>query len=206
MLTKDLTKHAGEFLNALQTNRYERTEDGIFFPGANVEAVGIYTHDVNGLDVRHDRNKLTDQGLMHMLNVEFHTTAKITAWYIALWGGNITPQADYTAANFATNASEIVSNTEGYTETTRQLYQSSASVMGTVDSLPGIVQASAMRAAFTIATATSLTVYGAALLSSNVKGDTAGVLASISRFSAPRILANTDVFNCGYSIGLRSAT
>lgn len=206
MLTKDLNKHAGEFRTALANFNYERTEQGVFFPGANVEAVGVYTHDVNGKDERIDFNKLTDQGLMHILNVAFHNTAKMPAWYIALWGGNITPQADYTAANFSTNASEIVSNTEGYTETTRQLYQSSASVMGTVDGLPGIVQASAMRAAFTIATASSLTVYGAALLSSNVKGDTAGVLASISRFSAPRILANTDVFNCGYSIGLRSAT
>lgn len=206
MLTKDLKKHAGEFLTALNTGKYERTEEGIFFPGANVEAVGIYTHDVNGQDVRHDRNKLTDQGLAHMLNVEFHNTAKITAWFIALWGGNITPQADTTAATFPAVATEITSNTEGYTETTRQAYLSSASVAGTVDGAPGIVQASSARAAFTIATAGSLTVYGAALLSSNVKGDTAGVLASISRFSAPRILANTDIFNCGYSVGLRSAT
>ena len=196
-IPRDLARHAGEFMRALRGHKYEKTETGIFFPKAKVEARGLYIHDVNGEDERSDSNLLTDQGLVHMLGVEFGTTAKISAWYLSLYGGAISPAANWTAANYPATASEISSNTEGYSETTRQLFSPSAAANNEINNVGS-------KASFTIATASSLNVYGAALLSSNVKGDTAGVLASATRFSSVRALANGDTFNLGYRVTLTS--
>ena len=54
-------------------------------------------------------------------------------------------------------------------------------------------------------TASSLQVQGAALLSDNVKGGTSGVLVSATRFSTPRVLQNTDIYNVGYRVVLTSS-
>lgn len=197
LIPRDMARHAGEFLRALRTNKYEKTETGIYFPAAKVEARGMYVHNVNGEDERCDPNLIVDQGLTHMLSVEFGAGSKISAWYLSLYGGAVSPAANWTAANYPATASEITSNTEGYSETTRQLFSPGAAANNEINNV-------ASKAAFSIVTAGTLNVYGAALLSSNVKGDTAGVLASATRFSAVRSLANGDVFNCGYRITLSS--
>lgn len=194
----DLARHAGEFLRALRTHKYERTETGLFFPGAKVEARGMYAHDVNGQDQRFDKNLLVDQGLTHMLATEFGSGAKISAWYIALYAGAVTPAANLTAASFPATMSELTSTSEGFLEATRQLFSPGTAVADGIDN-------TAAKAAFTIATASQLNVNGAALLSSNVRGDTSGVLASATRFSATRVLSNTDIFNVGYRVTLTSS-
>ena len=63
----------------------------------------------------------------------------------------------------------------------------------------------ASKAAFTIATASSLAVNGAGLHSASAKGATTGVLASATKFSATRTLFNADVFTLAYTITLTSA-
>lgn len=197
MLDKDLARHAGEFSRALSNHQYEQTPEGIFFPAAKVLASGMYIHDVNGQDERIDRNLLTDEGLTHMLNVVLGAASKISQWYLGLYSGAISPAAGWTAANFAATANEIVSATEGYSETTRRTFQPGAATANTIDN-------TANKAAFTIVTASSLTVQGAALLSDNVKGGTSGVLVSATRFSTPRVLQNTDIYNVGYRVTLSS--
>jgi hypothetical protein len=193
-----MVRHAGEFLRYLRNFKYERTEDGLYFPAARAFARGEYVHDVNGQDERVDHNLLVDQGLIKMLGVMFYTDAKINNWYIALFNGSVSPANNWTAANFASTASEITSTTEGYTETTRQAFTPAAPSADAIDN-------TAARAAFTIATASQLNVTGAALLSSNVRGDTSGTLASATKFSSTRVLNNTDVFNCGYRVTLASS-
>ena len=54
------------------------------------------------------------------------------------------------------------------------------------------------------AAASTLTVYGGALLSSNVRGGAAGILMSATRFSSVRTLDNGDLFNIAYSLTLTS--
>ena len=61
----------------------------------------------------------------------------------------------------------------------------------------------ANRAAFTIATATSVTIRGAALLSDFVKGGTNGVIMSIAKFTQPRTEYAGNIFNLGYRVRLR---
>lgn len=197
MLDKDLQSHAKEFHSALANHKYEQTDEGVFFPAAKVLARGLYIHDVNGQDVREDPNLLTDEGLTHMLAVVLGGSAKISQWYLALYSGAISPAAGWTAANFAATANEIVSGTEGYSETTRRLFQPGAATANTIDN-------TANKGSFTIVTASSLTVQGAALLSDNTKGSTSGTLVSATRFTTPRVLQNTDVYNVGYRVSMTS--
>ncbi len=197
MLDKDLQRHAKEFNTALANHKYEQTDSGLFFPAAKVLARGLYIHDVNGEDVREDPNLLTDEGLTHMLAVALGGTAKISQWYLALYSGAITPASGWTAASFAATANEIVSATEGYSETSRRSFTPGAATANTIDN-------TATKAAFTIVTASQLTVQGAGLLSDNGKGSTSGVLISATRFSTPRVLQNTDIYNVGYRVTLTS--
>jgi hypothetical protein len=57
-------------------------------------------------------------------------------------------------------------------------------------------------ATFTINNTAPMVIYGAALLSSNVKGGTTGTLASAGRFDASRTLYDNDVFQIGYRLTL----
>lgn len=196
-ISQDLKRHAKEFIGYLRGLKYERSPTGLYFPAAQAEIRGEYVHDVNGQDERIDPNLIVDQGLTHMLSVEFGSATQITSWYLSLFAGSVVPAANLTAANYASTQSEITSSVEGYSETTRQAFTPGSAAAAAIDNL-------AAKAAFTIVTASQLNVTGAALLSNNVKGSTAGVLASASKFSSTRVLSNTDVFNCGYRVTLTS--
>jgi hypothetical protein len=197
MIDHDLLKHRAEFRRALTNHQYEVSETGIFFPKQKVTVSGVYTHDVNGLDERSSANIVVTEGLNHMLDTVLHDGTKVATWYVKLFSANTTPLATWTAANFTANATEITSNTEGYSETTAPAYVEAAASAGSITN-------TASKAAFTIATATSVSVWGAALSSVSTKGGTTGTLMSASKFAAVRTLYNTDVFNVGYSLTLSS--
>jgi hypothetical protein len=196
----DLQKHAGEFAAALASHKYERTGDerGLYFPKAKAFISGTYIHDVNGKDERTDPNLLPDEGLMYLLTVGLYNGTKLATWYLALYAANYTPQTNLTAASFPSTANEITSNTEGYTESTRPVWTPSAPDNNSIDNLTN-------KASYTIATASSLTVQGAALVSEAAKGAVTGKLASATKFSAARTLYNTDVFNLAYRVQLTSS-
>jgi hypothetical protein len=200
-ISKDLLKHRAEFSRALRNHNYEVSESGIFFPGANVMASGVYTHDVNGKDERIDSNIVVTEGLNSLLDVALHDATKIATWYFRLFSANTSPLATWTAANFTANATEITSGTEGYSEATGQAFVEAAAAAGAITN-------SASKAAFTIVRtidpAAALSVWGAGLLSNSTKGGTTGTLMSASKFSAVRTLYNTDVFNLGYTLTLTS--
>ena len=199
-MENSLKKHAGEFTAALASHKYERTGDGrgLYFPKAKAFISGTYIHDVNGQDERADPNLLPDEGLMYLLTVGLYNGTKLPTWNLALYAANYTPLANLTAASFPATASEITSNTEGYTEATRRVWTPSAPSANMIDNL-------ANKAAFTIATASSLTVNGAALLSESAKGAVTGKLVSATKFAAARTLYNTDVFNLAYRVQLTSS-
>lgn len=198
MLDRDLQKHAAEFGRMLRNHQYEFTDDGdILFARAAAIAQGGYVHDVNGLDERFDKNLLPDEGLIYLLSVGLNNGSKLATWYLSLYAANYTPLAGLTAASYPATASEITSNSEGYTESTRQVWTPTAPTTPLIDNL-------ANKAAFTIATASSLAVNGAALLSEATKGAVTGKLASATKFAATRTLYNTDVFNLAYRVQLTS--
>lgn len=197
-IDRDLLKHSREFATALRNHQYEVSDAGIHFPKQGAIVSGAYTHNVNGMDERTDHNLVVTEGMNHMLDVVLHGTTAVATWYFGLFSANVTPVATWTAANFTANSTELVSNTEGYSETTRQVFNEAAASAGSINN-------TASKAAFTIATATSVTVWGAGMLSSNVKGGTTGTLISAAKFSAARQLYNTDVFNLGYTLTLTSS-
>jgi hypothetical protein len=197
MFTRELLKHAAEFGRYIRNKAFEIDGGRIYFAKAKAYAHGVYIHDVNGQDVREDENLLPDEGLIYLLSVGLANGTKLPAWYLSLYAANYTPLANLTAASYPATASEITSNTEGYTEATRPVWTPTAPTTPLIDNL-------ANKAAFTIATASSLAVNGAALLSEAAKGAVTGKLSSATKFSATRTLYNTDVFNLAYRVQLSS--
>ena len=198
MIDHDLQKHAGEFKGYLDGHQYEVSDEGIMFPKAGVTVQGEYLLSSHGYVDAIEKNLVTTEGLNHLLMVALNYTAKLNTFYLSLFSGAYTPVAGLTAATYPASATEITSGTEGYSEAVRQTWSPAAASGGVMDSY-------ATKAAFTIATATSLTIRGAALTSSNVKGATTGVLISATRFSADRVQYNSDVFNLGYRVTLAAA-
>jgi len=187
-------KHANEIRRFVANGDYKVTDGGVLIHGG-IMARGLYTHDVNGEDEQSDPNLIPAEGILHILDVAFGVTAKEAAWYLALYSGNATPAVGWTAANFTGNSTENVSTTEGFSGTVRPAWTPTAATAGKIGNLSA-------RAAFTIVSASSVTFYGAGLLSSANRGSTSGVLASATRFAASRTLNNTDVFNLGYEVEL----
>ncbi len=196
MLDKDLSKHAREFKGYIDRHQYDVTDEGILFPKAGAIAGGEYFYDTNGENCESTHNLLPTQALNYLLEAGLRGDLAHSQWYLALYSGAYTPVAGVTAATFAAAASEITSLSEGYTETTRRPWVSSAATAGNADNITD-------RAAFTIASAGELTIRGAALLSDPVKGGTNGVLVSIARFTNPRTESAGNVFNLGYRVFLR---
>lgn len=160
-----------------------------------IKAKGEYFERINGGDWVKSTNLVTDEGLTHILNTAFGTTPKPQAYYIALYGASATPQANWTAQNFASTASEIVSMTEGYNSATRPKWTPENTSSNSIDSIKSA-------AVFNIVTDGTLTVQGAGLLTSANKGSTDGVLVSAIKFNAPRTFQNGDVYEIGYRISL----
>src|SRR5690554_4730573 len=108
-----------ELAKAMKDEVYDMTEEGLYFPKQGVQATGEYFDRINGGDWMRTRNLIVDEGLAYILNVALGSLPKPAGYYLALFNGSASPAANWTAANFATVASEIVSMTEGYTSPTR---------------------------------------------------------------------------------------
>lgn len=192
-MIKDLLQHGREFLRYLQNHQYEQTEDGILFPKANARASGMYRDSLGG----EFPNLIPTEGLNHMLGVAVNGVTQMPTWYLTLYTSNYTPALGLTAASFATTANENTSATEGYTQTNRVEW-----VEGVASG--GVTSNTASPAAFTFATASNVTIQGAALLSSATRGGTSGVILSATKFSAPRTFYAADTYNLTYELALTS--
>ncbi|MGB1650244.1 MAG: hypothetical protein ACPHEP_04400 [Acidimicrobiales bacterium] len=187
--------HLKEMTQFVENGDFEVTDEGVLIH-RGILAKGKYTHSINGEDVRVDTNLIPSEGIASILSVAFGADTQITAWYLAVFSGAVTPAANWTAANFTATASEITSNTEGYSDATRPAWTPGAVTNGVIGNL-------ASKATFNIVCTTSVNIAGAALLSSNTKGGTTGVLASATRFASTRQVYNGDAFELGYEIELQ---
>ena len=180
----------------IAAERFDVTANGIYFPRQGVVANGEYFGRVNGgAWAKEGDNLIPTEGLAHLLNVALGTTAKPAGLYLALFSGATAPAANWGAASFAAVASEIVSQTEGYTAATRPLWTPVNTNTGSIDNLASV-------ASLTIATASQLNVTGAALLTNSTRGGTTGALVSASLYAAPRVFQNGDIYELGYRINL----
>lgn len=187
-------KHQKDIARFLKNGDYEYTDEGLLIHRA-IKAKGVYTHSVNGQDEQRDTNLIPAEGIEYILGTALGSVSQITDWYLAVFSGAVNPAANWTAANFAANASEITSNTEGYSDATRPAWTPGAVAAGVIGNLT-------TKATFNIVCTTSINISGAAMLSSNTKGGTAGVLASATRFASVRQVYNGDAFELGYEVEL----
>lgn len=180
----------------VRAERFDITDDGIYFPRQSVLAHGAYFDRVNhtGPWKRHP-NRIVTEGLAFLLNVALGSTAKPGGLYLALFSGATAPAANWSASSFAAVASEIVSMTEGYTAATRPVWTPVNTSTGSIDNMAAV-------ASLTMATATQLNVTGAAMLTSSARGGTTGTLISASQYAAPRVFQAGDVYELGYRINL----
>lgn len=179
---------------------FKRTADGGVIlrepsaPGAQDGLVvrGYFSEWVNGEFMGEHQNLVVDQGMIDILNTYFGSTAKKAGFYVSLFAGAVNPAAGWTAASYPATASEITSGSEGYSQSTRPQYVVvNASSSTQIDNY-------AAKAAFTIVTASTLTVNGAAIVTESTKGSTSGVLVAASRYGTARTLQNGDAYEVGY--------
>ena len=185
-----------EVSKALAQGDFRVTDGGILFPRQGILAQGEYFGRVNGGTwEKEGDNLITTEGLAHILNVALGATAKPAGYFLALFSGAAAPAANWTAAGFAATANEITSMSEGYTAATRPAWTPGTATANSIDNLTAV-------ASVTIATAASLNVTGAALLTNSTRGGTGGVLVSASKYAAARTFQNNDTYEIGYRLNL----
>lgn len=156
---------------------------------------GEYFDRINGGEWMHSFNIVPTEGISHILNVALGSKAKPSAYYLALFSGSTAPSATWNAAQFSAVASEIVSQTEGYGNATRPAWTPAETNTNSIDNI-------ATAAQVTIVTSGTLTVTGAALLTTAAKGSTTGALISAAKFPVARTFQNGDVYEIGYRLSL----
>lgn len=182
----------------LGRENYDYTANGIYLPRQGILVSGEYFDRINGGEWQHTCNLVVNEGLAHLLNVAMGGKAKATGYYLALFSGATAPAANWTAANFAAVASEIVSMTEGYTSATRPQWTPTDTTSNQIDNFTAT-------ASVTIATSSQLNVTGAALLTNSTKGGTSGTLISATKYSAARTFQDGDVYDIGYRLSFTAA-
>lgn len=186
-----------EVARALRNNDFEIVDQGsIYLPKQRVAISGEFVHDVNGLDQRRDGNLIVDEGLQLLLDVNFNSTSAITAWFVGLYSGNVSPVNTWTAANVTSNSTEFTN----YTQSTRVAWTSN----GAASIGPNSVSNSSATAQFTINTGGG-TVWGAFLASASAKSATSGKVNSAAKFAASRTLLAADNLNIGYAVSMTSS-
>lgn len=186
---------ASALLSAISTNDYTENQDGSITTGGGITAKGEYFDRKNNGEWQRTENLIPTEGLAHILNVALGTTPKPASYHLALFSAAAQPAANWTAASFASTASEIVSMTEGYSSATRPTWTPVNTATNSIDNMAAVAKV-------TMKTASSLTVQGAAMLTNSSKGSTAGVLISASKYAAPRVFQDGDTYEIGYRISL----
>lgn len=184
-----------ELAKAIRNQTFDVTESGIYFPHQGVHASGEYFDRINGEQWQKTANLIVTEGLAHILNVALGSTAKPAGYFLALFSGSAAPASNWTAASFAATAGEITSMTEGYTNATRPAWTPANTSTGSIDNLAAV-------ASLTIATASTLNVTGAAMLTNSTRGGTTGVLVSATKYAAARTFQAGDTYDVGYRLNL----
>lgn len=195
-MASDLRKYGRDFLRWVDRGLVEHTDEGTLLGGA-VMARGMYRVFSEQGDLLEERHNLVPtEGLNYFIMAGVLGAPPVAQWYLALFSGAATPNSGWTAANFPSTASEISSNTEGYSNTTRVLWTPATSIKQPIATNINNL------AAFNIVSSSSITITGAALLSSAAKGSTTGILLSATRFNQPYVMNNGSTYLLGYEVQL----
>jgi hypothetical protein len=165
----------------VRNGKFEFVDSGIEILHARYKLSGTHEVSLNGLLVETAYNLVTTEGLNHLLDVAIHGASPKTAWYVAGFQNNVTIQSTLTAATFNGVCDEL--NAE-ISNVTRPEFVEAAPSSGGINN-------SASPAVITAASACS--IWGAAIVSTDTKGDTsaapAQVLLSAAKYSAVKTLS-----------------
>lgn len=170
---------------------YQKSAGGVLMPDIELKIGGRFfvehIRDGKLIDEWDSPNLVVNEGLNHILDVQFNAATQVTTWYIGIFEANYTPVAGVTAATIASASTESTA----YDEATRVEY---------VEANPTsqVVTNTASKATFTI-NATK-TIYGAFLISNSTKGGTSGVLFAASQFGASKAVVDNDQLLITYAI------
>ena len=175
---------------------YADNGKGLMVPNGLVKTKGVWhgyhVRDGKVIDEWEDTNITTNQGLNHMLNVEFASTTPITSWYCGIFSGNYVPLATDTGANIVANATEAT----GYTSATRPAWVNAGASSQAISNAASL-------ATFTFNA--TLSIYGAFLISTATKSDTAGTLYAAAQFSTVKNVVSSDQLLLNYQVSLTSS-
>lgn len=177
--------------NEYNAGRFERTEEGLYFPRERLLAQGFFRVRKRGEEWEDSPNLVVTQGLTYILGAAVGAVTPVATWYIAPFVQATTPLASWTASNFNTEATEWTN----YDGATRLEWERAATVTA------GAVDSFSTKASF-VSSANTQTVRGAALMSSNEKTGTGGVLMAASRFSSDKALDEDEILDIGYGLTL----
>lgn len=186
-------KHIQELQKFVLAGDMKPSEGGILIHDAAMLR-GTYRTWINGKDEQIDHNLLPTAGIAYLLGL-LGTTAKETAFYLAPFSGNVSPAANWTAANFTANATEITSLSEGFSNVTRPVWTPGAVAAGVIGNTATV-------ASFNIVCATVVNIAGCGLLSASARGGTSGILLSASRYGSVRVVNDDDTFQVEYNVSL----
>jgi hypothetical protein len=162
---------------------FEQRKSGLQVPKQKIFFKGIYDGVIlrkgKVIDKFHEENLIVNQGLNQILSTFFNNGTQYATWYLGLFQGNYAPVSSDTAANWPTNATECSNYTLGSRPVWTPVAPASQSITN-----------SASPASYTFNA--NVTIYGAALASSNVIGGTTGVLVSETAFQAPKPVETSD--------------
>lgn len=179
-----------QLARAILDGRFEETELGLFVPSERMLVQGRFQYHKQGeLDEVSD-NLVVTEGLNYLVGVALKAVTPATNWYIGIFSGDVTVQATWTAANVATNATEITA----YDEVTRGAWTGGSVAAGAVNSY-------AAKAEFT-ADQDAVVVRGAFMVSNSAKGGTGGTLLGASKFPSAKGLDTGEVLSVGYGLQL----
>ena len=177
-------------LESIRAGNYEVTPEGVFFPSENALAQGVFSVAKRGEPEEFTKNLVVNQGLNYILSAAVGATAGVANWYIALFTGDVTVLATWTAAGFTAAATEWTA----YDEAARPAWSKGSVASAGVDSFSS-------KASFTSSADTQV-IRGAALLSSSAKSATSGTLLAASRLSSDKTLDTGEILDVGYGLQL----
>ena len=183
-----MANHRAEALRRLRNGEYEVMDGVILVPSMKLQFAGHWETSINGAPWQVDPNIVVDEGILHVLDVALAQGTQKSAFYIALFGGNITPGASLTAATFTSTATEFTN----YDETTRVLWAKDAAAANAIGN-------NTTPATFTIGTGGG-TIRGAALISDSAKSATTGKLVAAARFATDKVMSEDEELRIKYII------
>lgn len=174
---------------------FEPSAGGILMPVQGILMGGRFQFELlrggKIVDAWEDHNLVVNEGLNHILDVQFHAATQITTWYLGLFEANYTPVSTVTAASITADSTECTA----YDETTRVAYNEAAASGQSITN-------SANKATFTF-NATK-TIYGAFLASASAKSATSGVLFAAAKFGSSKAVVAADQLLVTYTFAASS--